>query len=47
VFRNGWTVHAFTVCHFGGEEFLPGTPFVLILMKFEGVGTLFPAGVTT
>jgi len=24
-------VHAFTVCHFGSEEFLPETPFVLAL----------------
>jgi uncharacterized OB-fold protein len=37
------TVHAFTVCHFGGEEFLPETPFVLILVEFEGADTLFLA----
>ncbi len=35
------TVHAFTVCYFGSEEFLPQTPFVLILVEFEGVDTLF------
>lgn len=35
------TVHAFTVCHFGSEEFLSETPFVLILTEFEGVDTLF------
>ncbi len=35
------TVHAFTVCHFGSEEFLPQTPFVLALIQFEGVDTLF------
>jgi hypothetical protein len=35
------TVHAFTVCHFGSEEFLPETPFVLALIAFEGVDTLF------
>ena len=35
------TIHAFTVCHFGSEEFLPQTPFVLILVEFEGVDTLF------
>lgn len=35
------TVHAFTVCHFGSEEFLPETPFVLALVEFEGVNTLF------
>lgn len=34
-------VHAVTVCHFGSEEFLPETPFVLALIEFEGVDTLF------
>jgi hypothetical protein len=34
-------VHAFTVCYFGSEEFLPETPFVLALAEFEGVSTLF------
>lgn len=34
-------VHAFTVCHFGSEEFLPECPFVLALVQFEGVDTLF------
>ncbi len=34
-------VHAFTVCHFGSEEFLPDTPFVLALVEFEGAHTLF------
>jgi uncharacterized protein len=34
-------VHAFTVCFFGSEEFLPETPFVLIMVEFEGVDTLF------
>ena len=33
-------VHAFTVCFFGSEEFLPETPFVLALVEFEGVNTL-------
>jgi uncharacterized OB-fold protein len=33
-------VHAFTVCHFGSEEFLPETPFALALIEFEGVNTL-------
>lgn len=33
-------VHAFTVCYFGSEEFLPETPFVLALVEFEGVNTL-------
>jgi hypothetical protein len=34
-------VHAFTVCYFGSEEFLPETPFVLALIEYEGVNTLF------
>ena len=34
-------VHAFTVCHFGSEEFLAETPFVLVLVEFDGVDTLF------
>ncbi|MFZ2446657.1 MAG: Zn-ribbon domain-containing OB-fold protein [Syntrophobacteraceae bacterium] len=34
-------VHAFTVCHFGSEEFLPETPFVLAMVEFEGADTLF------
>ena len=33
-------IHAFTVCHFGSEEFLPETPFVLALIEFERVDTL-------
>jgi uncharacterized OB-fold protein len=35
------TVHAFTVCHFGSEEFLPETPFVLALIELQGANTLF------
>jgi uncharacterized OB-fold protein len=35
------TIHAFTVCHFGSEEFLPETPYVLIQVEFPGVDTLF------
>lgn len=38
---NYGTVHAFTVCHFGSEEFLPECPFVLALVEFEGADTLF------
>jgi uncharacterized OB-fold protein len=34
-------IHAFTVCHFGSEEFLPETPFILALVELEGVNTLF------
>ncbi len=33
-------IHAFTVCQYGSEEFLPETPFVLALIEFEGVDTL-------
>lgn len=36
-------VHCWTTCHFGSEEFLPETPFNLILVEFEGVNTLFLA----
>lgn len=34
-------IHAFTTCFFGSEAFLDQTPFVLILVEFEGVDTLF------
>jgi uncharacterized OB-fold protein len=34
-------IHAFTVCYFGSEAFLPETPFVLILVEFEVCDTLF------
>jgi uncharacterized OB-fold protein len=34
-------IHAFTVCHFGSEEFLPETPYVLTLIEYDGVDTLF------
>jgi uncharacterized OB-fold protein len=34
-------VHTFTVCHYGSEEFLAETPFVLILVEWPGVDTLF------
>jgi uncharacterized OB-fold protein len=33
-------LHAFTVCYFGSQEFLPETPYVLALVEFEGVNTL-------
>jgi uncharacterized OB-fold protein len=36
-------VHAFTVCYFGSEEFLPETPYVLALIEFDGVDTLLLA----
>ncbi len=34
-------IHAFTVCHFGSEAFLPECPYVLILVEFEVCDTLF------
>ena len=34
-------IHAFTVCHFGSEAFLPECPFTLIQVEFEGCDTLF------
>jgi uncharacterized OB-fold protein len=34
------TVHAFTVCYFGSQEFLPETPYVLAMIEFSGVNTL-------
>jgi uncharacterized OB-fold protein len=37
------SVHAFTVCYFGSEEFLPETPYVLAMIEFEGVNTLLLA----
>lgn len=39
--RRPARVHAFTVCYFGSEEFLPECPFVLALIEFEGANTLF------
>lgn len=41
VFPNEGIIHAFTICEFGSEEFLPECPFVLILVDFEGADTLF------
>lgn len=40
------SIHAFTVCHFGSESFLDETPFVLILVEFEGVNTLLLSRLT-
>ncbi len=34
-------VHTHTTCYFGGEAFLKETPFILILVEFDGVDTLF------
>ncbi|MHB1471469.1 MAG: Zn-ribbon domain-containing OB-fold protein [Thermoplasmataceae archaeon] len=40
---NRGKVHAFTTCYFGSEEFLPETPFHLVMVEFEGVDSLFMA----
>jgi uncharacterized OB-fold protein len=34
-------IHAFTVCYFGSEAFLPECPFVLIQVEFDQCDTLF------
>ncbi|WP_342349793.1 Zn-ribbon domain-containing OB-fold protein [uncultured Nitrospira sp.] len=34
-------VHTFTVCYYGGESFLKETPFILVLVEFQNVNTLF------
>jgi uncharacterized OB-fold protein len=34
-------IHAFTVCYFGSEAFLPECPFVLIQVEFDECDTLF------
>ncbi|MGA2503242.1 MAG: OB-fold domain-containing protein [Anaerolineales bacterium] len=34
-------IHAFTVCYFGSEAFLPECPFVLIQVEFDECNTLF------
>ena len=34
-------IHAFTVCYFGSEAFLPETPFTLIQVEFDECDTLF------
>lgn len=46
ILPNQGTVHAFTVCHFGSEEFLPECPFVLALIEFQGADTLFLSRLT-
>jgi uncharacterized OB-fold protein len=38
-------IHAFTVCHFGSEEFLAECPFILALIELPGADTLFLARV--
>ncbi|NOZ00996.1 MAG: Zn-ribbon domain-containing OB-fold protein [Deltaproteobacteria bacterium] len=38
---NEGRIHSFTVCHFGSEEFLPECPYILALIEFEGVDSLF------
>jgi uncharacterized OB-fold protein len=34
-------IHTFTICHYGSEEFLKETPYVLILVEWDKVDTLF------
>jgi len=34
-------IHTFTVCYYGSEAFLKETPFILALIEFPGVDTLF------
>lgn len=34
-------IHTFTVCHYGSQEFLPETPFILVLVEWPGVDSLF------
>lgn len=34
-------IHTFTVCHYGSQAFLKETPFVLILVEWPGVDSLF------
>lgn len=34
-------IHTWTTCYFGSEEFLPETPFNLVLVEFDGADTLF------
>ena len=36
-------VHSWTTCHFGSEAFLKETPYNLILVEFDGVGSLLLA----
>lgn len=35
------TVHTWTTCYYGSEEFLKEAPYHLILVQFPGVDTLF------
>jgi uncharacterized OB-fold protein len=34
-------IHTYTICYYGGETFLKETPYILILVEFQGVDTLF------
>lgn len=38
-------IHTFTVCHYGSEEFLKETPYILALIEFPHIDTLFLARV--
>lgn len=35
------TIHTWTRCYFGSQEFLEETPYTLILVEFKGFDTLF------
>ena len=34
-------IHSFTVCYFGSEAFLDQCPYVLVMIEWPGVDTLF------
>ena len=34
-------IHTFTVCNYGSEEFLKETPYILVLVEWDKVDTLF------
>jgi uncharacterized protein len=36
-------VHSWTTCHFGSEAFLKETPYNLVMVEFDGVGSLLLA----
>lgn len=38
---NRGKIHAFTVCNFGSEMFLEETPFILVVVEFEGFSRHF------
>ncbi len=36
-------IHSWTTCHFGSEAFLKETPYNLVLIEFEGIGSVMLA----